>query len=62
MATSGVTKGAMKATRNSPRSRSRALASSTAAPSPAMTWTGTISSHITALLPSEAQKSGLVSR
>ncbi len=62
MATSGVTKGAMNATRYSPRSRSLALASSTAPPRPATTWIGTMSSHMTALLPSEAQNSGLVSR
>ncbi len=62
MATSGVTNGAMNATRNAPRSRSRALDSSTAAPSPATIWIGTTSSQITALLPSDAQNSGLVSR
>lgn len=62
IATSGVTNGAMKATRNMPFSRSRALASSTAAARPPTIWRGTISSHITALLPSEDQNSSLVSR
>ncbi|MFD0663542.1 hypothetical protein [Thermocatellispora tengchongensis] len=52
----------MNATRNSPRSRSLAFASRTAPPRPATSWIGTMSSHMTALLASEAQKSGLVSR